>query len=137
MTDRDAIETMITECYKAREKGDIDGLMAAFHPDAVFELSGDPDVFAVAGAVEGHYNVRASMAELIESFTFISRKMVSVVIEGERAAVHSRLKVKYNPTNRTFASDVLDTFRFKDGKIVELVEFADTALIRDIVQGKS
>jgi ketosteroid isomerase-like protein len=28
---------------------------------------------------------------------------------------------------------VLDTFRFEEGKIVELVEFADTALIKSLV----
>jgi ketosteroid isomerase-like protein len=28
---------------------------------------------------------------------------------------------------------VLDVFKFEDGKIIELVEFADTALIKSVV----
>jgi ketosteroid isomerase-like protein len=44
-----------------------------------------------------------------------------------------RVKMRYVPRDRTFTTDLLDAFRFKDGKIVELLEFADTALIRDLM----
>jgi ketosteroid isomerase-like protein len=46
----------------------------------------------------------------------------------------SRLsEVSFVPKNKPLTSDVLDTFRFEDGKIIRLVEFADTALIRNVV----
>jgi ketosteroid isomerase-like protein len=56
-----------------------------------------------------------------------------MVIDGERAAVHSRVKIKYVPRGMTFTTDLLDLFHFNDGKIVELVEFADTALVKDLM----
>jgi ketosteroid isomerase-like protein len=55
------------------------------------------------------------------------------MVEDNRAAVHSRLKVRFVPKDIVFTSDVLDAFRFEDGKIIELVEFADTALIKSVV----
>jgi ketosteroid isomerase-like protein len=133
MATREAMLDTIYRAYDARRKGDIEGLMAAFHPQAVFELKGDKDMLEVAGAVQGHPNVRAAMAGFIETFEFVKRDIVDAMVEGDRAAVHSRLKVRFIPKDVVFTSDVLDTFRFEDGKIIALVEFADTALIKTVV----
>jgi ketosteroid isomerase-like protein len=133
MTDRKTIETVIDRCYAARQKGDLETLMSAFDPHAVFELAGSKEVVAAAGAARGHQDIRTTLAGLIAVFDFIDRDIISIVIDGERAAVHSRVKIRFVPRDRTFTTDLLDSFHFKDGKIVELVEFADTALIKDLM----
>jgi ketosteroid isomerase-like protein len=133
MASREAMIDTIYRAYDARAKGDIEGLMAAFHPNAVFELKGEKDVLEVAGAVQGHPDLRATMVGLIENFEFVKRDIIDAMVEGDRAAVHSRLKVRFVPKDVLFTSDVLDTFRFEDGKIIELVEFADTALIKSVL----
>jgi ketosteroid isomerase-like protein len=133
MTDRKTIEAVIDRCYAARQEGDLETLMAAFDPDAVFELAGSKELVAAVGAAQGHQNIRTTMTGLMEAFDFIDRDIISIVIDGERAAVHSRVTIKYVPADRTFTTDLIDSFHFKDGKIVELVEFADTALIKDLM----
>jgi ketosteroid isomerase-like protein len=133
MANREAMIDTIYRAYDARGKGDIEGLMAAFHPNAVFELKGEKDMLAVAGAVQGHADVRAAMTGFIAAFEFLKRDIVDAMVDGDRAAVHSRLKIRFVPKDVVFTSDVLDTFRFDDGKIIELVEFADTALIKAVV----
>ena len=132
MASREAMIGTICRAYDAREKGDIETLMAAFHPNAVFELKGEKAVLEVAGAVQGHPNVRAALTGFIETFEFLKRDIISTTIEDDRAAVHSRLTVRFVPRDIVFTSDVLDTFRFEDGRIIELVEFADTALIKSV-----
>jgi ketosteroid isomerase-like protein len=69
----------------------------------------------------------------LRSSIFIGRDILCMVIDGERAAVHSHVKIKYVPRDRTITTDLLDLFHFKNGKIIELVEFADTALIKDLM----
>jgi ketosteroid isomerase-like protein len=133
MASREAIIETIYRAYDARAKGDIDAVMAAFHPEAVFELKGEKTVLAVAGAVQGHANVRSTLTGLIENFEFIKRDIVDAMVEGDRAAVHSRVKIRFVPKDIVFTSEMLDIFRFQDGKIIELVEFADTALIKSLV----
>ena len=86
-----------------------------------------------AEAARGHQNIHTTMTGLIAVFDFIDRDIISMVIDGERAAVHSRVKIKFVPAGRTVTTDLTDSFHFKDGKIVELVEFADTALIKDLM----
>jgi ketosteroid isomerase-like protein len=133
MADREAMIDTIYRAYDARGKGDIEGCMAAFHPNAVFELKGEKDLLEIAGAVQGHQDVRTALTGFIETFEFMKRDIVEAIVEGDRAAVHSRLKMRFIPKDLVFTSDVLDTFRFEDGKIIELVEFADTALIKAAV----
>jgi ketosteroid isomerase-like protein len=133
MTDRKTIEAVIERCYAARQKGDIETVMAAFHTDGVFELAGSKEMVAVVGAARGNQEIRTTMTGLIAAFDFIERDIICMMIDGERAAVHSRVKIRYVPGDRTFTTDLLDTFHFKDGKIVEFVEFADTALVKDLM----
>jgi ketosteroid isomerase-like protein len=124
------METIIC-AYAARDKGDIDGLMAAFHPNAVFELAGASHAPEVTGAANGHGHIRTALADFIAAFEFIKRDIIGSIVERDRAAVHSRLQVRFIPNNHRFTSEVLDVITFKDGKIIELVEFADPALIKD------
>jgi ketosteroid isomerase-like protein len=133
MTDRKTIEAVIDRCYAARQKGDIETLMAAFDKDGAFGLAGSKEMVAAVGAVKSHQDIRTTMTGLIAAFDFIDRNIVCMVIDGERAAVHSRAKIKYVLSDRTFTTDLLDLFHFKDGKIVELTEFADTALVKDLM----
>ncbi|MCI0363537.1 MAG: hypothetical protein L0219_06610, partial [Phycisphaerales bacterium] len=39
----------------------------------------------------------------------------------DRAVIHSRITVRFVPKNIVFETDVLDAFRFQDGKIIQLV----------------
>jgi ketosteroid isomerase-like protein len=130
---REAMIDTINRAYEARRQRNLASIMAGFHPDAVFEIKGDKNILEVAGAVKGHSNVQAAMAGLIDAFEFLKRDIVDTVIEGDRAVVHSRVKIRFVPKDVVVTTDVLDTFRFEDSKIIELVEFADTALIKSLV----
>jgi ketosteroid isomerase-like protein len=133
MIDHEAIRTLVVGAYAARDRGDVESLVTAFHSDAVFELVGAETSSHVAGMVEGHSNVREGFSWLIEAFKFDNRKIISLIVDGDRAAVHSRVEITFTPASKTFTTDLLDLFRFADGKIIELLEFTDTALIKDVV----
>jgi ketosteroid isomerase-like protein len=133
MGHREAMLDVIKRAYGARDGGDLEGLMDAFHSDAVFTLAGDQRSLDIAGSLRGHGEVKQAMRGFIASFQFVERTILSELVEGDRAAVHSRLVVRFLPTGDTRNVDVLDLFTFEAGKIVELVEFADTAQIRDMM----
>jgi ketosteroid isomerase-like protein len=137
MGNREVILDVVKQAYAARGRGDLEGLMATFHSDAVFTLVGDDKAFDLAGSIHGHDRVREALRGFIANFDFAERKILSEVVEGDRAAVHSRLVVRYGPTEETRTTDVLDVLTFKDAKIIELIEFADTAQIRDMISGAS
>jgi ketosteroid isomerase-like protein len=132
MADREAMRTLIEEAYAARGRGDVNGLMSAFHTDGMFELKGEKRIFQLAGVINGPPNIREAMTGFIAAFEFTDRKILHVIIECDDACVRSRLQIRYVPKNERFTTEVVDLFKFKDGKIAELVEFADTALINQI-----
>lgn len=132
MTDRETVRKLIEQAYEARDKGDIDGVMTAFHADGMFCLAGERKTLELAGTVEGHSNVREVMRGFIASFEFIKRDILSMIIDGDRAAVHSRLKIRAAAKDVTFTTELVDLFEIADGKVRMLTEFADTALIKQV-----
>jgi ketosteroid isomerase-like protein len=135
MSDREALLELVRRTHAARDRGDLDGVLAMFHPEAEFSLAGDNNSLSLAGAVSGHAALREALRGLIENFEFSERQIVSELADADRAAVHSRALVRFKPTGETRRSDCLDLVRFRDGKIIRFTEFADTALVRDMVSG--
>jgi ketosteroid isomerase-like protein len=132
--DREAINTLIERAYEARRTEDIEAILTLFHPDSKFELAGSKEITAAAGAAQGHQQLRTRFAELVANFQVVQRDIIGVLIDGDRAAVHSRVKLRFVPKDKMVMTDLLDLWKFKDGKIVELVEFADTALVNDLMR---
>ena len=95
MGNREAMLELIGRAYAARGRGDLDELMTAFHPKAAFTLAGDKRTLEVTGTVQGHRSLRETLAGFIATFDFVQREILSEVIEEDRAAVHSRLVVRY------------------------------------------
>ncbi len=137
MGNRETMLELIRRAYAARAKGDLESLVTAFDPEGAFTLVGDKGSLDVTGRVQGHRDLREAFHGFIATFDFVERQILSELVEGDRAAVHSRLIVRHTPTGATRTTEVLDMLKFQDGKIVELIEFADTALIKDMMSSAS
>jgi ketosteroid isomerase-like protein len=135
MASRNEMLETIHRAYEARATGDMEGLMTAFHSQGAFELKGEQKHLQVAGLTEGHANVRAAMTGFVDTFKFVKRDIIATVVEGDRAVVHSRVAIRFIPTDTTVETDILDVFTFKDGKIIRLEEFADTAMVKHLMGG--
>jgi ketosteroid isomerase-like protein len=134
MTDRNTIEALIHQIYEARRTGDIEAILAAFHPEGKLVITGEKTITAAVGTAQGHGELRPTLAGLVAAFDFLERDIVSIVIENEQAAVHSRVKLRFVPKDRTVTTDLLDLWKFENGKIVEFTEFVDTALVNDLMR---
>jgi ketosteroid isomerase-like protein len=134
MMDRQAIQGLIEQVYEARDKGDIEAVMASFHIDGKFELAGSQALTRPLRISRGQQAVRTTLANLIATFQFVERKLIGIVIENEQAAVHCRVKLRFIPKDRTVTTDLVDLWKFNAGKVIEVVEFADTALVGDLMR---
>ena len=130
--DRQMVQALLDSTYEARRTEDIEAIIEAFHPEGAFEIDGSRAVSASAIAARGHQDIRSTMAELIKNFRFLERSIISCLIDGDRAAVHSRVKLEFVPAQKTVTTDLLDLWKFENGKVVELIEFVDTALVNDL-----
>jgi ketosteroid isomerase-like protein len=137
MVDRASIDKLIRDAYAARSAKDLDAISRIFKQDAVFQLAGSQDIFPAAMRAQGNAQLVAMIKSLIEGFDFLDQKMLTSVIEGDKAAVHWSVKIKHNPTGKTFDTELLDLWTLEDGRVASLVQFCDTALIASIMQPKS
>jgi ketosteroid isomerase-like protein len=128
MTDRDDIERLIRETYAARVRGDVDGVLRAFDPGAVFEVVGNQSASPVPSRAVGGNDIRERIATFVRNFPFESLTLTTVVVEGSKAAARSRVRVKSNITGEIADTEFADFIEVKDGRIVSFVQFIDTAL---------
>jgi ketosteroid isomerase-like protein len=133
MGHREDMLDVIKRAYAARGAGDVKGLVAAFHPEGSFNLIGDNSALHLTGSVQGQQPLLEAFGQFIEHFGFEKREILTEVIEGNHAAIRSRLVIRYHANGNVFSTEVLDLFKFQDGKIIELIEFADTAKVKAVI----
>ena len=131
MTDSETIRKVVRSGYEARARGDLDGTMAAFADEAAFEFYGEGTGLPnMASEVRGKAAMAHMMKEFIDNFRLSDWQEVSLVVEGDKAALHWRANITFPQNGRTETFDVFDFLTFRDGKIVELRQGSDTAKIR-------
>jgi ketosteroid isomerase-like protein len=130
MTERTSIEHLIKTAYDARVRGDVDGVLQHFADGAKFALAGCPASSPVPMSVCGAEPLRNAMTGLIQSFAFSDMEPVTTVIEGDRAVIHWKARVRSTATGQEAETEFVDILHVKDGKIVSFKQFTDTALAR-------
>ncbi|MGO4677202.1 nuclear transport factor 2 family protein [Bosea sp. 2YAB26] len=129
MTERAAIETLLLSAYEARVQGDLDGVMAFFHPDCRFHFMGAEDLGPMCSPQTGCAAVREQMAGLIGTFAFSKFRTLGLLVEGARASFHWSADVTHVPTGRTQSFEAVDLVTVEDGKVRSLTQFTDTASV--------
>jgi ketosteroid isomerase-like protein len=127
MSDRSSVEKLLHEAYAARVRGDIDTIGRIFADNARFEVAGSSQVSAIPARVEGA-GVRPLIGQMIKTFQMSDLRILSMVVDGSKAAVHWRVKVRSSVTGETADTQLVDIIEVKDGRIASFVEFCDTAL---------
>jgi len=127
MSDRGSVEKLLREAYEARVRGDIETIGRIFADNARFEIAGSSQVSPIPARVEGA-GIRPLLGQVIKTFQMSDLRILSMIIEGSKAAVHWRVKVRSSVTGETADTQLIDMIEVKDGRIVSFVEFCDTAL---------
>ena len=128
MDRRAEIETAIRTVYEARRRGDLDGVVAHFSPRAQFLLVGSASASPVPSSALGVAAVREVLRRLMDSFELTRVELLTVLVEGDTAAVHWSARVKCAGTGLEADTELFDLIRFEGALIVSFRQFADTAL---------
>lgn len=132
MLRRQAAMDVLDGAYRARVAGDKDALGQYWASDAHFEIVGDQGRMPGVTLSAGH--AMQTIGALVDRFSFRDHAILDAVIEGNRLAARSRVTVEVagKPPETT---QVFDLVEFDDsGKIRSFVQFADTALIREMAE---
>lgn len=105
-----------------------DGSRRSRNPSA---HAGSPATSPAAVRVRG-----ATFGALIAAFDMLELTLLASVIEGNKAAMHWRVKVRHNPTGEVHDTELFDLWTVEDGRAASFVQFADTALVARLMAQK-
>lgn len=128
MTDRATIEKTLRAAYDARCRGDVETICGIFCDSVHYEMAGSKEASPMPARVKGGADFRHVLEQQIKIFRMTDPEILSMVIEGQKAAVRWRAKVHSTVTGKTATTELFDFIEFKDGRIESFVELCDTAM---------
>jgi ketosteroid isomerase-like protein len=125
-----ALDT-ITKVYAAYAQGDMDTGLALCSEDICFSWPVDGRLSSRAGDTTGVSAMRERLVELQTTYEFQSFRPFVIVADDERVAARVAMELKHRNTGRVLKIENAHFWTVRDGRVVELVEYYDTALIRE------
>jgi ketosteroid isomerase-like protein len=90
-------------------------------------LGGNAAALGFAKGRHGKADAERYFAEMFAAWEMVYFTPEEFIAEGERVVVVSRVAFKCRATGKVAESPKADIFHFREGKIVEVIEFFDTA----------
>lgn len=119
---RAGAERLLRELYAARASGELERLCALFAVDAVLKISGSSDGKPIAIAARGAQEIRTWLGVLVKTFRLSRHEILSMAIDGPRAAVHWRASIHSRVTGASVPTELVDIFELTEGRIASYVE---------------
>lgn len=133
MADRSAIEKLVREAYRRRVADDTNGLCDMFTEDTEYRMIRAVPQGAPAFVAKRQPDLREVMSQLVQNFQLKDFSIKTLLIDGDRAAVHWNARVHSTINGQVNETDVLDLLEIRDGKIAKLTEFCDTAMVEQMM----
>ena len=123
MSERAVAEHLIQQLHAARVGGDLAALCRLFAEEGRFEIAGASADKPVAIRAEGLAAFRPWLAMLLKVFRLSDYTLLSLIVEGPRAAAHWRANIYSKVTGITVPTELVDLVELKDERIVSYNEF--------------
>jgi ketosteroid isomerase-like protein len=123
MTERRQVEKLVRELHAARLEGSLERLCACFSPDARLRIAGSSDGKPIAIAASGITQIRPWLGILVKTFRLSGYQLLSLTIEGTRAAAHWRVDIHSKITGAMVATELVDLIEVRDERIGSYTEF--------------
>jgi len=121
--DRVEIDGLLRELRAVRFRGDLDGVCQIFSDDAQFRIAGASHGSPITILASGIAEIRSWLSLMIKTFHISDPAILSVIIEGTRAAGHWRAKIHSRITGAVVATELVDLSQVRDGRIMSYTEF--------------
>jgi ketosteroid isomerase-like protein len=134
MTSAASMKDLLLSSYQARVRGDVEGTLAAFAENVEFEFNArDTGSPALDSPIKGKSALRPVMQDLIDNFRFTNWRVISLLAEDDKAALHWRAMVTVTSNGKAAEFDVVDMVTFRDGKFATFRQSTDTAAIKAMI----
>lgn len=126
---RAEMEKAVRDVYTARLSNNIKQALDYFDESSRFVINGAHGTSPIALDVSTRPTIDEVLTELFKAWEWVEQDILHILIDGDHAAVHYRLKVRFTLTSEMLETEICDLLTFKAGKLMQVVEFLDTALV--------
>jgi ketosteroid isomerase-like protein len=123
MTSRLEVDALLQALYAARVRGDLEGVCRLFSDNAKFEIASANQGNPVAVNTSGVAEYRPLLTLLIRAFRISDHTILSMIIDGPKAATHWRSNVYSRITGSTVPTEFIDIVEIRGGRISSYLEF--------------
>jgi ketosteroid isomerase-like protein len=117
------------------DAGDIEGALAKCSDDVDHFVSAPVDLFPHLGARLGKHEVRTMWQTIHRRYSEMRRDVRSIIAEGDRVAVDTRVFLRKRDNGRMLQFDVAMFFTSQDGKVTRVREIVDTYdLVQQVIE---
>ncbi len=103
--------------------GDLDGICRTFSHDAKFRIAGASRANPIAITAAGVNEIRSWLSLMIKSFQLNDHTILSIIIDGAKAAVHWQARIHSRITGATVLTELVDLVEVREGRIASYAEF--------------
>jgi ketosteroid isomerase-like protein len=131
---RAAIQPLLARLMTARARLDIDELNQLLAPDVSLWVIGDPrTIYPLPNRHDGREAVLAFIRRVHAMFEYLDSEVLDTIIEGDRGLLFRRQRPVNRGAGASHVVHVMDIFRFRDGKVVEIIQLNDTAALARVI----
>src|ERR1700677_5024371 len=123
MTLKGAIDGVVRQLSTAPLRGEPQGVGAVFSADARFEIAADSQGNPIAVNSHGAGEFRPLLTLLMRTFRITNQVILSMLIDGSKAAVHWRANVYSRITGAIVPTEFMNMVEVQSGSISSYIEF--------------
>lgn len=116
----------VNELYAAYSSRNFQRIAEILDEDIDWIIYGPVQVFPFAGQRRGRTAVLEAMGSIAKDFSLERYEPRIVIVEGDRAAVMSEVAFLQRSTGRMLSMQLANFLRFRNGRLIEFREFANT-----------
>lgn len=103
--------------------GDVEAVYEKFSPDAYFQIAGASHSTPLAVTANGASEYRPLLAVMIKSFKLRDQEVLSMLIDGDKAAVYWRATILSRLTGTSVLTELVDIVEIRHDRIGSYIEF--------------
>ncbi|RWC36552.1 MAG: nuclear transport factor 2 family protein [Mesorhizobium sp.] len=124
---------VVKNLYDTYAKRDIEGALVDCADDIVFRWVAEPAQSRYAGVAKGKQEFLARLLALDDDFEYRRFIPVEIIDGGDKVAAQVEIHMTSRTTGEEFVMRTADFWTLRDGKIIEMVEYYDTALAASVI----
>lgn len=124
----------LQEFYDARATFDKQKHLSLAHPDCVYRIVGCDKLHPLTKACTTRADIEAAADMSFAAWDMSGLGTVSIHESGDTVYVHRRGKVGFVPNGSSMQTEFVDKLTFKDGLIIEYLQFLDTYAVDDFLK---